>query len=1055
MKILRLTRIAILFLALILVSVSTLVTLVALNDSAKMDYTKIMVKFRQGIDPSVIAKVHRHNDGRVVNSFPQTGWQVVEVPAIQLKQKLEDYLDSPLVEFAEADSQVKLTAFPSDPPNDTYYTSDTSGPNQWGLFKIQADQAWKTTTGNASIRIAILDTGIDEHHEDLNGKVVASKNFSDSPTLDDIYDHGTNVAGIAAAITNNSIGVASVGCNSSLMNAKVFGDSGIASITDITAAIYWAVDPDGNPATNDGAQVINMSFIAPGYPYLIDALTDAVNYAWNHGVVVVAAAGNDHSMTPADPASIPNCIAVAATDRYDNLWASSNYGNWVDVAAPGEGIYSTVKQGGYNYKNGTSMAAPFVSGLAALLFNVVSDTNGNGRINDEVRYAIESTCNDIGIDGIGHGRINAYQAVNSSPPVDGLIADFAATNSNGLGLPIGNEPLPVFFYEKCISRDGITSWSWDFGDGGTSTEQNPTHIYTGDGTYTVTLTVTGADGNSNTKTKSGYITVGETRPMADFSATSTSGNEPLSVTFTNASTSYDGITSWSWDFGDGGTSTKQNPTHIYTSDGIYTVTLTVTEADGDSDTKTKSGYITVRDTGPTANFSVTANFENKPLSLAFTDASTSYDGITSWSWDFGDGGTSTEQNPTHIYTSDGIYTVTLTVTEADGDSNIKTKSGYITVGETGPMADFSATSTSGNKPLSLAFTDASTSYDGITSWSWDFGDGETSTKQNPTHIYTSDGIYTVTLTVTEADGDSDTKTKTGYITVRDTGPLANFSATSTSGNKPLPVTFTNSSTSYDGIISWSWDFGDGGTSAEQNPTHIYTSDGIYTVTLTVTEAGGDSNTKNKTGYITVGDPESLTGTDILAKQTVYPGNVATVETKDKKIVVEFLADSVGNEGEVIIRQEMVDSVPSVPSNFKAGGTCFSIELTCELNNGATITITVVYSKADVDAAGGDASLLTLSRYDEVTGEWVVLPTNVDTETQTLTTTTDHLSKWMVLVKPPSSSSALPIILGGILGGLALVAGAVFVYLTWRRRKNSVKFQYKIKYISYKDLNKFE
>ena len=398
-----------------------------------------------------------------------------------------------------------------------------------------------------------------------------------------------------------------------------------------------------------------------------------------------------------------------------------------------------------------------------------------------------------------------------------------------------------------------------------------------------------------------------------------------------------------------------------------------------------------------------------------------------------------EQNPTHIYTGDGTYTVTLTVTEANGNSNTKTKSGYITVVDTGPVSNFSATSTSGNEPLSVTFTNTSTSYDGIASWAWNFGDGGTGTEQNPTHIYTDTGIYTVTLTVTEADGDSNTKTKTDYIAVGDTEPTADFSTISTSGDKPLSVTFTDASTSHDGVISWSWDFGDGGTSTEQNPTHIYTGDGTYTVTLSVTEADGDSNTKTKTGYIAVDEKEStdkLTVTDILAKQTVYPGNVAKVETKDKKIIVQLSVESVGTEGEVIIHQETKDSLPSAPTNFKAGSTCFSIEATCGLNKGASITITVAYSQADVNDARGNASLLALSRYDEVTGEWVVLPTIVDTKAQTLTTTTNHLSKWMVMVKPPSSSSssALPIILGWTLGGLALATVSVFGYLTWKRRK---------------------
>ncbi|MFC1787380.1 PKD domain-containing protein, partial [Halobacteriota archaeon] len=162
-------------------------------------------------------------------------------------------------------------------------------------------------------------------------------------------------------------------------------------------------------------------------------------------------------------------------------------------------------------------------------------------------------------------------------------------------------------------------------------------------------------------------------------------------------------------------------------------------------------------------------------------------------------------------------------------------------------------------PLTVNFTDASTSYDGIISWFWEFGDGTNSTEQSPTHDYAQEGVYTVSLTVTEADTDSDVETKLGYITVLNTDPIAEFSAIPQIGFKPLTVNFTDLSSSYDGIISWFWEFGDGTNSTEQNPTHIYLQDGVYNVSLTVTEADSDSDTETKIGYIIVGTEADLVG----------------------------------------------------------------------------------------------------------------------------------------------------------------------------------------------------
>jgi len=258
---------------------------------------------------------------------------------------------------------------------------------------------------------------------------------------------------------------------------------------------------------------------------------------------------------------------------------------------------------------------------------------------------------------------------------------------------------------------------------------------------------------------------------ADFFAEPLTGDEPLVVAFTDLSTSHSGIVSWLWDFGDGQTSNEQNPAHTYAGDGVYTVTLTVTEADEDTDTETKVGYITVSDTGPTADFSASPVSGDEPLTVVFTDLSSSYDGITSWLWEFGDGQTSTEQNPAHTYAGDGVYTVTLTVTEADADSDTETKVGYVTVSDTGPTADFSAEPLSGGEPLTVAFTDLSTCHDGIVSWLWDFGDGKTSNEQNPTHWYAEDGDYTVSLTVADNDGNVASKSQVIHVSKEPPSPI--------------------------------------------------------------------------------------------------------------------------------------------------------------------------------------------------------------------------------------------------------------------------------------------
>lgn len=259
----------------------------------------------------------------------------------------------------------------------------------------------------------------------------------------------------------------------------------------------------------------------------------------------------------------------------------------------------------------------------------------------------------------------------------------------------------------------------------------------------------------------------------------------------------------------------------------------------------------------TTNFSANATAGCAPLNINFTDLSTPPSGVTSWAWNFGDGMTSTEQNPSHVYAAPGTYTVTLTASSANcSDEEVKTN--YLTV-SSAPTGAFVGSPLSGNAPVTVNFTDQSTG--NPTSWSWNFGDGGTSTQQHPAHTYNTAGDYTVQLTVTSTCG-TDAETKTTYIHIDPcVPPTANFSGSATSGNAPFTVNFTDQSTG--NPTAWSWDFGDGGTSTAQNPSHPYTAAGTYTVKLTVTNACG-ADDEAKVNYVTVSD--------------CTPGNVARGKT---------------------------------------------------------------------------------------------------------------------------------------------------------------------------------
>ncbi|MHC4586729.1 MAG: PKD domain-containing protein [Planctomycetota bacterium] len=545
-------------------------------------------------------------------------------------------------------------------PNDPYFEGSPAPSfpydqfHYWDSYGIDAHLAWDAETGDPTVVVGILDTGVRYFHRDLggdnepwdpnnpqsNGNIWVNPGEIPGNNIDDDYNgyvddtvgwdfvnaerdpldpfircidqdcltpdndpddgegHGTHVAGTVSAITNNSLLVAGIA-------GGFVGDTG-HGVKILPMRIGYRVFYLGILTG-----VVRMDWAAEAMHYIADQVDSgikvtAINCSWsssNSGgldaavnnllardVMVIHAAGNSNSSSPDFLGSKAGVMNVAATDIYGFGASFTNHGSWVDVAAPGVDVLST-------YRNpddpdptahyiavisGTSMSAPHVSGIAALLESCVPALTGPDKFNliVDVNNTISYTdSRDLG-SGIANAKL-ALDAAGCTGVSCDIVADFNASPTSGCAdLDV------VTFTNK--STGTITSWFWDFGDGGTSTEQNPSHTYTVAGTYTVSLTAFSGT-CSESVTKTAYITVSDV-PIADFSGLPTSGSAPLTVDFTDLSGG--NPTSWSWDFGDGGTSTEQNPSHTYNGAGTYTVSLTASSTCG-SGMSEKIDYIDV------------------------------------------------------------------------------------------------------------------------------------------------------------------------------------------------------------------------------------------------------------------------------------------------------------------------------------------------------------------------------------------------------------------------------------------------------------------------------
>ncbi len=388
---------------------------------------ELLIQPKAGVADETLDKILAGHNTTIIGEIQQIRVKHIKVPAHALEKVKLALSNNPHIEFIEYNYIAETYATPNDP----YYSS-----TQWHLPKILTPNGWDITTGSNAVPIAILDTGVDSTHPDLSNKLLAGYNFAYGNTgTNDMGGHGTSVAGLAAAITNNATGVAGVAWGNPIMPLVIADSNGWIPYSNMANAITYATD--------HGVKIINMSC---GGTSQSSTLQNAVNYAWNKGCVIVAAAGNDGTTTPNYPAACSNVVAVSATTIGDTLAIYSSYGSWIDIAAPGSSLTTTLKGGGYGGATGTSYATPIVSGLVALIMSA-NPTLSNIQVVD----IMEKNADDLGTAGFdvyyGYGRINVYKsllaATNTQPQPDTTAPAVSVTSPADGSTVSGNTTVSV------------------------------------------------------------------------------------------------------------------------------------------------------------------------------------------------------------------------------------------------------------------------------------------------------------------------------------------------------------------------------------------------------------------------------------------------------------------------------------------------------------------------------------------------------------------------------------------------------------------------------------
>lgn len=472
-----------------------------------MDYqpNELVINFQKGVTKEQKLAFFTSNQLTEKSSITNADISLVEVsPQTEdLKTLAIKLAKSELVQLIEPNPVVHQTFIPS----------DKSYNKQWYLNQISAPKAWDTTRGSASITVAVIDDGVQMNHPDLAGKIVKPYNAVTGGTKYQANDHATHIAGIIAASMNGK-GVAGIAPNVKIMPINVFTGTR-ADGYDVIDGIYYAVA--------NGADVINLSLGGFVYSY---AMAEAVSYAFTKGTVVVAAAGNSDTSYSTYPAAYDGAFGVSATDVFDRITQFSNFGNYIDFAAPGEQIYSTVAGSSYDYMSGTSMASPVVAGVVALILSKNPLLTPN-----EVKTILANSARDIGNGGwdyfYGYGRVDAYRALQLTPfPMTAIQASQATFTMKGDNRQAfsftapGGTMLSVYIKNQggtIVKRLVNQAWSggklttlWD------GKMDNGSYAKTG--TYKIVATAASGNGSSFTKTLE-FKVVDKIGPLIKYTST--------------------------------------------------------------------------------------------------------------------------------------------------------------------------------------------------------------------------------------------------------------------------------------------------------------------------------------------------------------------------------------------------------------------------------------------------------------------------------------------------------------------------------------------------------
>jgi hypothetical protein len=347
---------------------------------------ELLIKSKEGVSKGEMQRILARHGAVTEGEITQIEVKLIRVPDHALEKVKAALEKNQHISFVERNFIAEGFA----EPNDERYSS------QWHLPKISAPDGWDMCTGSDIVPIAIIDSGVDPTHPDLSDKLIAGYNFLENNTdTHDVRGHGTAVAGAAAAISNNVAGVAGVAWENPIMPLAVLNSDNQATYYNVARAITFAAD--------NGIRVINISL---GGSSSSSTMQNAINYAWTKETLIFASAGNYATSTPCYPAACEHVVAVSATTSSDTRASFSNYGAWIDIAAPGASILTTNRGGGYSYWNGTSFSSPVAAGLAGLIISANPDLT-----NTQVVEIITQNADDLGDPGFdqyyGYGRVNA------------------------------------------------------------------------------------------------------------------------------------------------------------------------------------------------------------------------------------------------------------------------------------------------------------------------------------------------------------------------------------------------------------------------------------------------------------------------------------------------------------------------------------------------------------------------------------------------------------------------------------------------------------------------